>query len=536
MWLRNVLFISLVCIGTAVLTVSLYPPSLPARGPRFTADVVHTDEFRSVVALLDRAIADGWTEVDVQPAPEADDLTVLRRLSLSLTGTIPSVEEVRAIEARPHDERIQWWLTYLFKDRRYSDYFAERFARAWVGTEGGPFIIFRRRRFALWLGDEIHRNRPYNEIVRELITARGLPTDRPATNFLTVTGTPEEKNQPDPERLAGRVSRAFLGVRLDCAQCHNHPFESWKQKDFQGLAAFFGETHMGLVGIYDDDKDVYEPEDRKTKQKGHVEPGVPFQQELLPADGTRRQRLAEWVTHEKNVYFARAAVNRVWGLLCGRPMVEPVDDITTSGKVPPALQILADDFVAHHYDLQRLIRLIAGARAYRLDSQAEHELTDVHERVWAAFPMGRLRPEQLAGAIIQASTLETIDQQSHVFVRLARLGNENDFVERYGDMGDDEFDSRGGTIPQRLILMNGELVRERTEQALHAPARIALLAPDDRKAVETAYLGVLTRRPTDEEAKYFEGKLAGKTGNERSQGLQDLYWTLLNSTEFSWNH
>lgn len=538
MWLRNVLFITLVCVGTAVLAITLYPPSPRPRTARFDPGMLRDPGFTSVVGAVNEAIADGWREADVKPAGAADDLTVIRRLSLALTGTVPSVEEIRQFEKEPPEHRVQWWVAYLLQDRRSSDYLAERFARAFVGTEGGPFIIFRRRRFVLWLSDQLHNHRRYDEIVAAMLTAKGLWTDQPAANFITATASEATQNQPEPERLAGRVSRAFLGVRLDCAQCHNHPFESWKQKDFQGLAAYFGGTRTGLVGVYDDAKLKYKAQDKKTGKESNPEPGVPFLPELLPEQGDLRERLAAWVTHPRNTYFARATVNRIWALLFGRPLVEPIDDITTVGTAPPALRILAADFVAHDFDLRRLIHLIAETRAYRFDSRDEtQELTGDHERLWASFPMSRLRPEQVAGALIQASSLETIDQDSHIIAKLTRFGNEREFVERYGDMGDDEFDARGGTIPQRLILMNGELIQERNRPSVFsAAARIALLAPNDRKAVETAYLAVLTRRPTDEEMNHFVLKLQKVVSNERAVCMEDIYWALLNSTEFAWNH
>src|SRR5262249_1463537 len=149
-------------------------------------------------------------------------------------------------------------------------------------------------------------NRPYNQIVHELIAGRGLWTDHPATNFISVTIQPDNQKGPDPERLGGRVARAFLGVRLDCAQCHNHPFQEWTEKNFQQIAAFFGQTKHGFTGIYDAQDGEYEAEDRKTLKKHPVAPGVPFLPGLLPQEGTRRERLAAWVTDRRNTYFARA--------------------------------------------------------------------------------------------------------------------------------------------------------------------------------------------------------------------------------------
>jgi hypothetical protein len=559
MWARNLLFLGLLGAGVAGLGYLLYPPALPARAPRFQPAEADSPGFRDLVEQVDAAVRATWKDRGLEPAPlVSDDLTLARRVSLALTGTIPSLQEIRQLEAHPPEQRLQWWLAGILEDRRYADYLAERLARAYVGTEGGPFILFRRRRFVTWLSDQLLQNRPYDEIVQKLIAAQGLWTDQPATNFVTATIEPDNKKAPEPTRLAGRVARAFLGVRLDCAQCHNHPFQSvWTQQKFQGLAAFFGQVRYGFTGIYDGGGD-YEF-DKRIKpaaddvsmmpriEKVKVEPSVPFLPELLPEQGTRRQRLAEWVTHPGNGYFARATVNRFWALLFNRPLLEPIDDLPLMRQkkagaaeektLEDVLQLLADDFATHGYDLRRLLKVLVATEAFRRDSKADHELTEEHDKYLAAFPLTRLRPEQVVGSLLQAAKLETVNGDSNIFVRLVAYANETAFVQRYGDTGEDEFSSRGGTIPQRLLLMNGDLVHERTREELaNAATRIAWLARDDRTAVETAYLAVLTRRPTPEEAEHFEKRLAGSTGTERSARMEDLYWTLLNATEFSWSH
>ena len=147
---------------------------------------------------------------------------------------------------------------------------------------------------------------------------------------------------------------------------------------------------------------------------------------------------------------ARATVNRVWALLFGRPLAEPVDDLPAAGELHPALGLLADDFAAHGYDLHRLIRVIAATEVFRLDSAVAEARHRGQEEAWAVFPMTRLRPEQVAGALFQAASLTTLGPQSHWFIRLVTYTGRNDFVRRYGDTGEDEFDARGGTIPQRL--------------------------------------------------------------------------------------
>ena len=535
MWMRNLLFIGLLTGGTLTLGANLLPPREVA--PVTTHDTTSYDapEFRTAVEAVNGAFRSQWNENAIKPAAIAPDLLVARRLALGLMGTIPSLEEVRQFELLPPNERLAWWTDHILQDRRFDDYFAERLARAVVGTEDGPFIFYRRRRFVAWLGDELAGNRPYDQIVRDMIASDGLWTDKPATNFVSVTVQNDKGNQPDPVRLAGRVTRAFLGLRLDCAQCHNHPFAGWKQTDFEGFSAFFGQTHVGFKGIHDDDGE-YEVEDRKTQDMRTIPPRVPFAEELLPDAGSRRERLAAWVTDPKNPYFARAAVNRVWALMIGRPLVSPVDNLESDEPIPAALQILADDFTAHGFDLRRLIRVIASTEVFRFDSASDEELSESAEKSWAVFPLSRLRPEQVAGSVLQASTITTLDSESHFFIRLIRRTSQNDFVTRYGDSGEDEFDGRGGTVPQRLLLMNGDLVRDRIKDSpFTAATRIAWMAPDDPHAVETAYLSVLSRRPTPEEAAHFESFLADPA-LKRAHRVEDLFWALVNSTEFSWNH
>lgn len=536
-WVRNLLFLGLVGGGVVVLGANLVPPAHPRLLTEYTPSAADAS-VNGVVHRIDESFRERWKADGIKPAAEAPTLTQARRAALGLMGAVPSLEELRQFEALPESQRMDWWLDHVLADRRSADYLGERFARAFVGTEDGPFILYRRRRFVTWMADRIATNRPYDETARELIAGTGLWTDHPNTNFISVTARQGEneakENQPDPVRLAGRVTRAFLGLRLDCAQCHNHPFAAWKQADFERLSAFFGQTSIGFGGVRDGTGE-YEVEDKKQEKKV-VPPRVPFAAELLPADGTRREQLAAWVTHPQNPYFAKAVVNRVWALLLGRPLVDPVDNLEPADDHPPALTILADDFVRHGYDLRRLIRVIVRTQVFRMDSAADPVAGETEEKAWAVFPLSRLRPEQVSGSVLQAASVSTVNAESHILVRLMRYGQQNEFVTRYGDTGEDEFDGRGGTIPQRLLLMNGNMVRERIKESpLNASSRIAWMARDDRQAIEAAYLATLTRRPTPAEAEHFLGVLTDPEV-KRTQKLEDLFWVLLNSTEFSWNH
>jgi hypothetical protein len=533
--LRDLFFGSVVGLGALAMGAGVMQTRQPVAPQPLAKAAVNTD-LGPIIKAVDDSFRAQWAEEEMVPAEHADDLTLMRRLSFALCGTVPSLEEIRRFETRPRDARVAEWLDALLRDRRCTDYLAERFARVYVGTEEGPFILYRRRRFIAWLSDVFLENRRYDTLVRELIADRGLWTDQPATNFVSVTYDPELKT-PTPERLAARVARAFLGVRIDCAQCHDHPFQHWKQNDFRGLASFFGAVNSSLRGIRDGEKNEYRPPDRKTKAPVDVAPCVPFRPELKPDSGSPREQLAAWVTDSRNPNFSRATVNRVWALLLGRPLAEPVDDIQASGELNPVLDLLAADFAAHDYNLHRLIRVIAGTEVFHLDSAVPESASEELEDAWAAFPMTRLRPEQVAGGLFQASSITTLGPQSHWFIRAITYTGRNDFVRRYGDTGEDEFDARGGTIPQRLVLMNGDIVRDKIKDSwFTAPGQIADLAPDDRMAVETAFLAVLTRRPTREELSHFSARLGKASGKDRKNRLTDLFWALLNTTEFSWSH
>lgn len=544
--MRHVLMIGVGLLCCTVVLSQLRERQLASSPPNvpLPADLLET------CMTIDAQFDEYWQAAGLEVAEQADNLIVARRLSLALTGTVPSLEEIRAFEKIAPDQQIPWWLTRLLHDRRYSDYVAERFARAFVGTDGGEFVVYRRRRFVSWLSDQLFKNRRYDTIVRAMISDRGSWTAKPAVNFITVTNGTNEEGQPDEPRLAARTTRAFLGVRLDCMQCHDDNLGGdWLQSDFHQLAAFYSGARGSGVGIQDINRD-YEFTYLHADDSVVVEPTTPFFQELdvVPTKSetteskgdeglTRRERLAIWVTHPENKAFARATVNRVWAMLLGRPLVEPIDDIPLEGPYPPGLETLAEDFASSGYDLHRLISQIAMTRVFQMDSVANFEVTKQHEKQWATFPLTRLRPEQMAGAILQSASLPTVDANSHILRQILYYTEVGDFVKRYGDTGEDEFDDRGGTIPQRLVMLNGNLVKERSKDGpMNSATRIAQQVRDDAKAIESVFLVVFSRRPTADEQEHFVARLGDSPEANRIQKLEDIYWSLLNSTEFSWNH
>lgn len=546
---KDLFFLSLVFGGVTALTFTLLRvEKVDSPEPSKAKELVLAD-VSEVASAIDSAFAEEWASSGLVSAGDVDNLLVARRISLGIAGTIPSLAEIREFETKRDEDQVNWWITRLLQDRRTSNYLAERMARALVGVENGPFLIFRRRRFVSWLSEQLFLNRPYDELVSEILTEEGLWTDAPAVNFYTRTITQEEgNNKPAPVLLAGRTSRAFLGMRIDCLQCHDDFLDSVKlgdpndlrggtQLDFHSLAAFFSDVESSLLGIRDvEEHQAYQYQLLDENKVSVVVPTVPFHEELDEREGNQRKRLANWVTHNENRPFARAAVNRFWAIMFGRGLVNPIDEIPLGGPFPKVLEILTDDFVSHGFNLHRLIRVIGATNAIRLKSAVDFTVTQSHEDAVAIFPTIRLRPEQVAGAIGQSTSLTTINSASHILTRLMKFGQQNEFVNRFGDPGEDEFRDRGETVTQRLLMLNGEMVGERLENVFNAPSHLATLSPDIDTTVDVIYLTTLTRHPNVEEMQKAESLLNEQPLDRRGEEVIDLYWSLMNSAEFRWNH
>lgn len=522
-----------------------------------------------------------WADEGVDPAELADDLTVFRRLSLALHGTIPSLQEINAFRQDTGNDRIERWVVRMLEDDRFADYFAERLERVLVGVEEGTFVIFRRDRLRAWLSEQLQQDRPWPQIVTDLIASEGLWTSAAASNFVTAAHVDGEGL--DENKLAGRTVRAFLGQRIDCAQCHDHPFDDWKQSDFEGLAAFYGQARVTPGGVIDRTKEdgrpvVYEVIDPGDEEGRLVEPQFPFHPEWASEDTHRRRQLASWIIHPENRRFERAIANRVWGLMFGRSWDDPVDDLGhpyDDEQERDLLDVLGGEFRTHAGSLKSLIRIIAQSDAFRLRSDVPGVDVETYSEMdfhGAVFPLVRLRPEQMIGSMFQAARVRTIDRNSNLFIRFARFTNENDFLKEYGDAEDDELLQQSGTIPQALLRMNGRFTRELTKTELLTTAgQVMRYSGDDETIVQNCFLACLTRLPTTEERLYFtqqlqdvasrqtqqdsdqtrvspaishpdDGEVENSTAEpdqqytSRQQVVKDMFWLLYNSPGFSWNH
>ncbi len=532
--------------GVAWLTLWAATPSISTRPLPDSADLRGDESIRETAALIDSFLEGRWVDDGLTPAESADELEVLRRLSLALHGTVPSLEEIRSFEADEASDRLDRWVGAMLVDNRFSDYFSQRLSRVFVGYEEGQFLVFRRDRFNEWLAEQLAENVPYDELVRTLIASTGVWTGEPEANFVTIAFA---NGDFDENKMATRTVRAFLGQSMDCAQCHDHPFSHWKQSEFEAIAACYGQVQLSLAGIHDNHRAQYIVDDTRTLEQREVAPAVPFAPESWPGEGSPRERLASWVTNPSNIRFHRATVNRIWGLMFGRPyyQLSAVDDLPDPGDPDYAdetrvLDILAEDFRDHGCDLRRLIRVIAATRVFRMSSMhpdPDLDLTRIeqHERAWALYPLVQLRPEQVIGAMLQAGSVQTIDQNSHLFVRTVRFFRENGYINEFGDPGDAELEEHTRTIPQALLQMNGQLARELTEaNPLTAVARISGMSSSPEMVLENCFLACLARRPTESERAHFVPQLSQSELDRQDGVIQDIYWALFNSPEFSWNH
>ncbi|MFG0255182.1 MAG: DUF1549 domain-containing protein [Rhodopirellula sp. JB053] len=585
-----------------------------SRGP-------HAEERLAVQQTIRELWESRITAEQLETASPADWLTVCRRLSLALVGTGLSLEEIRKLETHPVYERVERHRESLLSDPRFHDYWAERFTRFYVGADEGPFLVYRRRRFRTWLSDQFASQVRYDDLVRRLITAKGLWTDRPEVNFYTVTFDSGD-GQPDPIRMAARTCRAFLGIRIDCLQCHDDflgnvsmgdplwmggddDFREGTQQDFHSLAAFFtAAKNEGLQGLKNRTPN-YHYQYLDADEEVEVRPNVPYRRDLLDASETstdpntipndtspdtetetetektlvslnaneqttpteppqtdqpnttdapspadpptppdhwnQRRRLARWITHPENVQFARAFVTRAWTLMFGSPPGNAVDDLPLNEDPDPIVMTLSHAFIDSGYDIRNLIRMISDMPAFRVDSQSGEgddafEVTERHERAMAVFPIVRLRAEQVAGAAIQSSRVKTLDRETSFLLRFQQYQEEQDFLKRYGDMGEDEFARDTATITQRLVMLNGKLTSDvsKWNPVLNTSSHVGMFAADHAKVVESLYLATLNRYPTPRESEHFVGRI--EESNGRKNAIVDIVWVLLNSSEFAWNH
>ncbi len=483
-----------------------------------------------------------WTKLHklgLLPSQPAGDTTFLRRAHLDVIGRLPTPEETRRFLADPSPDRRARLVDRLLDRPEYADHWANK----WMDLlRPNPYRVGIKAVLNLdgWIRDSFRRNIPYDQFVREIVTASGSTFDQgPATIF---------RDRREPEEIAPLVSQLFLGIRLECAKCHHHPFESWDQSQFYEFSAFFariGRKGTGLSPpISGSEEIIFAGKSGSVKHPltgAVLAPRALFGSAPVPddPDADPREALASWMTSPENRYFSRVIVNRVWAEIMGRGIVDPVDDLraTNPPSNGPLLDALADDFRIHGYDLKHLIRTILTSSVYALASEPnERNVADT--RNFSRHYRQRLRAEVLLDAISDVTGVPDTFSAAPPGSRAAEIWTHRVpslFLDTFGrpDPNQDPPCERtvDTTVVQALHLMNApELHRKVTSDDGRA-ARLAKSGRSPRAIVEELYLLTYSRLPTEDERSVGVA-LFEAPGADRRAAAEDLMWALINSAEF----
>jgi hypothetical protein len=488
--------------------------------------------------FIDGHVWDKLQRLGITPAEPAGDATFLRRAYLDVIGRLPTPAEVRAFLADPATDKRVKLVDRLLERPEYADYWANKWADL---LRPNPYRVGIKAvyTFDAWLRDAFRRNQPYDQFVRELLTAQGSTFHHgPVTVF---------RDRREPDEISPMVSQLFLGIRLDCAKCHHHPFEVWGQDDFYGFAAYFARLGRKGVGlsppISGSEEIVFTATSGEVKHPGTGQVLVPKPLFGTTADAgderDPRQVLADWVVSADNPYFARALVNRVWAELMGRGLVEPVDDLraTNPPSNGPLLEALAADFRKQGHDLKKLLRTILTSYVYGLSS-APNERNVADTRNYSRHYRQRLRAEVLLDAVsditgvpetfaaappgTRAMELWTVRMQSVFLDSFGRPDpNQDPPCERTSDT----------TVVQALHLMNSPNLHRKVTSDAGRAAALAAAAQTPGEIVDELYALVYSRLPRPDERAVCL-KLFEEEGVSRRQATEDLLWALLNTPEF----
>jgi len=512
-----------------------------------TSSVARGDEVVELATEIDGLIRRRLAAENVTAAPVADDAEFLRRVFLDLGGRIPPSTRVRRFLADRDPDKRRKVVDELLDSSLYVVHFSNVWRKALLPeTQADPQTRVLVPAFEAWLRQKLTDDTSYSEMVREIVTVplaasrnpREIPgqADRPSPLAFY------QAKQIKPENLAASTARTFLGIRIECAQCHDHPFDNWKQNDFWSFAAFFaGMERQGRGGFLAAIREVADR--RKLKI-----PGTETSVGPVFLDGSRplptqtrgaRQLLADWMITAENSYFAKAAVNRLWSQMFGIGLVDPPDDFTADNPPshPKLLDLLASEFASHNFDVRHILRSIVASDAYQRTSR-QTDPSQQKPRLFSRMAVKGLSPEQIFDSLAQATGYvpAAVDRTSTGPGALDSVRSE--FVDLFGDDSSRPTQQRT-TILQALALMNGGLVSEATSldrsRTLTAVVEFPALGTGDR--VEALFLAALGRRPGAKRLAALVAYVdAGGVTRDPAAALADVFWALLNSSEFLLNH
>ncbi len=504
--------------------VAVFRALVPRSGPPVAASL---PRFNAIDELVDRRLA----KLNVSASPVCDDAEYLRRVTLDLTGTLPTPAAVRRFLADSAPAKRAMLVRQLLETPEFADLWALRWVdllrvdRQTLGPE-------RALTYYSWVRRSIAGNVPFDRFARELLTAEGPTGEVGPANFYQVVTKPGE--------MASNLAQVLLGVRIGCAECHHHPFDRWTQADYTGMVGFFtpvsARGNAVLAGT--------------AATLKHPRTGLPVFAHALGVNppaadpaGDRREVLADWMTRPDNPYFARNLSNRVWAWLLGVGIVEPVDDVraTNPPSNPELLDALAKFTVENKYDVRKLIAFIAASRVYQASSRP-NATNERDERNFSRALLKRPEAEVLLDMVSQATGVGEKFQGSPSVTRAVQLWDSkarHDFLKRFGRPNRvtacECERTREPSVAQVLTLLNSPDIQAKLSHEAGTVAKLVREQPDDAKLTEELYLTFFARFPTTDETAVAVGHLR-KHAADRRRGAEDLAWALLNSTEFLFNH
>ncbi len=491
---------------------------------------------------IDALVYQKLAKVHVMPSPRSTDAEFLRRVSLDVLATLPTPEETRLFLADRDPSKRMKLVDRLLDRPEYVDYRTLKLAdllrvNGQYCSEEGADVYSR------WIHDQVQKNIGYDQFVRDLLTGHGSGFHVGPANFFKVATTPEQ--------LAETTAQSFLGVRLQCAKCHNHPFEKWKQTDYYGLSAFFARVgqkdgpEFGETQIYvRRDGEVSHPRTRQTVAPKFLGDSQP----LVSEEQDRREVLAKWLTSPDNKVFARVAVNRLWSDYFGKGIVDAVDDFRVSNPPsnPALLDALANDFIQHKYDIRYMTRVILQSEAYQRSSIILKGNAKDERNFARAYPR-RLPAEPMMDAIAQVTARPDrfgAYPRGWRAIQLRDSRIDSYFLSVFGRPKREILcaceRSLQPNLSQSLHLINSDSLNSKLSDD---GGRVATLlkqyektAPEaaNRRIVDELYLLTLCRYPTQFEAQNLLAHVAGT--KEPRKAFEDSLWALLNSEEFTFNH
>lgn len=503
--------------------------------------------------FIDEQVLAKLQALRVPPSPRASDAEFLRRAYLDTIGTLPTEGEARAFLADTSADKRDRLIDTLLSRPEFIDYWTYRWSDLLLlsGERLRPKAI---ETYYAWIRERVAANQPWDQFVKELVTATGSTHENGGANFYAL--------HQDPEGMAETVAQAFMGLSINCAKCHNHPLEKWTNDQYYSFANMFSRVRAkGWGGDFrngDGNRVVYTDTQGELIQpsRGVPQPPAPLDGQPLAFEATadRRLAVADWLAAPDNPYFTRAIVNRVWANFFGVGLVEAVDDLrlTNPASNEELLNAAARHLIANKYDLKELMRTILQSETYQRSSQPLPE-NKADERFYSRYYPKRLKAEVLLDAISQVTAVPTDFQAGTPDSRkpgaklpkIKRALNLPDaFVESYFLNAFGKPDrlitcecerSNEPSMTQVLHLYNGDTVNQKLAKAGSA-AEKALADADYLQVVETLYLAALSRLPSDKEKGPLVEALASTPEGERRQAIEDLYWSVLTSREFLFNH